>query len=190
MGSMDLSVDRQSEQSVTAQLMARLRTAIEQGELRPGDRLPSLRRVATAAEVNVNTVRAVYARLEAVGVVSTEQGRGTFVTKPAAGGERGARRELLDDIARLEAEVVRLPLLPAVEPTGARPRSPRLLSADELRAVRDLLEERVRELRSARAEIVGRIGRQSLPAPPEPARAPALRSSSTRAGARVRWTGA
>lgn len=189
------------------QLAWRLRAAIDRGELAPGERLPSLRDAAAAAGVNVNTVRAVYAKLEAAGVVATEQGRGTFVAERRADGAADARRRLRDEIAALEAELVSLPPLPS-SPSASGGRGgagARLLSVDELATVRDVLAAHVAELRSAREEIVGRLesrragadssedaaanaGEPARSAEP-PARAPARRSSSSLAGARVRWTG-
>jgi GntR family transcriptional regulator len=184
---MRLEVDRDSGVPVGTQLSWRLREAIERGELAPGDKLPSLRDAAAAAGVNVNTVRAAYAKLEAAGVVATEQGRGTFVARTNAE-PSDRRRALRDEIARLETELVSLPLLPrAAEPSG-RPAGARLLSIEELETVRDLLAERVSELHGARADIVRRLQSERGAAPSS--RAPAKRSSSSVAGVRVRWTGA
>jgi DNA-binding transcriptional regulator YhcF (GntR family) len=183
---MELQLDRDGGVPLGTQLAWRLRSAIECGELGPGDKLPSLRDAAAAAGVNVNTVRAAYAKLESAGVVTTEQGRGTFVAR-AADGESDRRRGLRDEIARLEAELVSLPPLPRSGPDrqGDRPAGARLLSVEELEDVRDLLAERVAELRGARAEIVERLrAERREPAP----RAPARRSSSSLAGARIRWT--
>lgn len=79
----DLSVDRDSEVPLGTQLAWKLRTAIATGLLQPGERLPGVRELAGAADVNVNTVRSVYARLEEQGLVATEHGRGTFVAPDA-----------------------------------------------------------------------------------------------------------
>ena len=48
---------------VGAQLAWRLRVLIASGQLAPGERLPSVRELASGTRVNVNTVRAVYRRL-------------------------------------------------------------------------------------------------------------------------------
>jgi GntR family transcriptional regulator len=82
-----MALDRQSDVPLGTQLAWKLRGAIAAGTLRPGDRLPAVRELATEAGVNVNTVRAVYSRLAAQGVLVSEQGRGTFVT---GGGRRQA----------------------------------------------------------------------------------------------------
>src|SRR4051794_37035727 len=76
---MDLSVERGSDVPLGTQLAWKLRAGIASGSLRPGDRLPAVRELAAAAGVNVNTARAVYARLAEQGVIVSEHGRGTFV---------------------------------------------------------------------------------------------------------------
>lgn len=189
---MQLLVDRDSGVPVGTQLAWKLRSMIERGELAPGDQLPSLRDAAVLAGVNVNTVRAVYAKLEAAGVVSTEQGRGSFVAAAQPDPDGSARRRALsDEIARLEAELVSLPALGAgPDAPQGRQRGARLLTVDELTTVRDVLAERVAELRAAHVEIRERLEQRDSPAPATPARAPSRRSSSSLAGARIRWTGA
>jgi DNA-binding transcriptional regulator YhcF (GntR family) len=82
-----IQLDRGSELPLGVQLAWHLRAAVASGELKDGERLPSVREMAAASGVNANTVRAVYARLEAEGVVATEHGRGTFVTGTASGGD-------------------------------------------------------------------------------------------------------
>jgi DNA-binding transcriptional regulator YhcF (GntR family) len=149
---LDLNVDRRLDLPIGAQLARKLRGLIEDGTLRPGDRLPSIRELASSAGVNVNTVRAVYSRLEHEGVVATEHGRGTFVVDEAA-----ARRRLRNEIAALERELVRHgPIPPPSDEREGPPRSA-LLTAKELVEVRDLLVARLRELDAARAEILDRL---------------------------------
>ncbi len=73
------STDPTAELPVGVQLSWRLRALIATGRLAAGERLPSFRRLAEWAGVNVNTVRAVYAGLEEEGLVVSRQGQGTFV---------------------------------------------------------------------------------------------------------------
>src|SRR3954471_15292040 len=82
-----IRLDRDSELPLGVQLAWHLRAAMAAGELGPGARLPSVREMAAATGVNANTVRAVYARLEAEGLVETEHGRGTFVAGEPGGGD-------------------------------------------------------------------------------------------------------
>jgi GntR family transcriptional regulator len=87
------STDPAAELPVGVQLSWRLRALIATGRLAAGERLPSFRRLAQWAGVNVNTVRTVYAGLEESGLVVSRQGQGTFV----AGGIEAAPE--LEEIA-------------------------------------------------------------------------------------------
>jgi GntR family transcriptional regulator len=73
------ATDPSDELPVGLQLTWRLRALISTGQLARGERLPSFRRLAEWAGVNLNTVRAVYEGLEADGLVVSRQGQGTFV---------------------------------------------------------------------------------------------------------------
>jgi DNA-binding transcriptional regulator YhcF (GntR family) len=194
-GELDLSVDRGTGIPLGEQLAGRVRAAVEDGTLVPGDRLPSVRELADTAGVNVNTVRAVYARLESEGRVSSEQGRGTFVAARAPVGGAATRQELHRQIAALEAELVRLPP-PPLGPDDSKAVSPparaALLSTEDLEAVRDRLVLRLRELDVQRAEVLQRL--DELRAEDETAVAaeaiPPRRGTPSLAGARIRWVGA
>src|SRR5215207_6859869 len=108
-GELELSVDRGSRTPLGAQLAGSIRTAVSNCILSPGERLPSVRELADIAGVNVNTARAVYARLESEGLVRSEQGRGTFIAERAPAGGAATRQQLRRQIAELEAALVRLP---------------------------------------------------------------------------------
>jgi DNA-binding transcriptional regulator YhcF (GntR family) len=72
-------VGRDDDLPVGVNLAWRLRALILSGRLPAGDRLPGIRDLAVAAAVNVNTVRALYRRLEDEGLVVSQHGMGTFV---------------------------------------------------------------------------------------------------------------
>lgn len=108
----DFRVERDSEVPVGTQLGWKLHAMLARGVLRPGDRVPSVRELADFAGVNVNTARAVYRELEGEGLISSQQGRGTFVTSKA-----DELRELGELVARTLAEA------------GERGLDPKLLAA-------------------------------------------------------------
>ena len=57
-------LDPRSGLGIAAQIRTRIALQIADGELVPGDRLPSVRALAgVASGVNANTIRAAYARL-------------------------------------------------------------------------------------------------------------------------------
>jgi len=68
--------------------------AVGDGRLQPGDRLPTSRQVAVDLSVNPNTVVKAYRELEIRGVLTTQQGVGTFVSdrRPDMGRMERARR--------------------------------------------------------------------------------------------------
>jgi GntR family transcriptional regulator len=68
-----------------AQLERAIKSAVTLGQLKLGDRLPTVRQLAVDLRMNANTVARVYAELERQGVLSTRRGVGTFVeTLPTA----------------------------------------------------------------------------------------------------------
>jgi len=88
----DLShINRDSETSLTAQLVDLVRAAIENGDLPPGAKLPTTRELAADAAVNHLTVVRAYRRLAVEGFVTAARGRGTFVRQapPAVAGSDG-----------------------------------------------------------------------------------------------------
>lgn len=82
-----LAIDRKADVPIGVQLTWALRSRIAEGRYPAGRRLPGLRDLAEATGVNVNTVRAVYQRLEQDGLIDRQQGSGTFV---AAAPQRAA----------------------------------------------------------------------------------------------------
>lgn len=61
------------------QVRGGLVAAIESGELTPGDRLPTVRRLAHDLDLAANTVARAYRELEAAGVIETRGRAGSFV---------------------------------------------------------------------------------------------------------------
>src|SRR5436305_14460132 len=143
MASLGLQVDRAGDIPVGTQLTWQIQALITEGRLLPGEQLPSVRRLAEAAGVNVNTIRSVYDRLEGEGFIRTEHGRGSFVADnvprldPRAAAVRvysSGRDGLREQISALEAELV---AHAAPAPPGRRSEGPRVLSTEELAQIRD-----------------------------------------------------
>ena len=89
---MNLSdLERDGSRSITQQLVDRFTTAIESGQLEPGEKLPPTRELAELAGVNHLTAARVYRKLAELGYVSASVGRGTFVRAlvPAGSAEHG-----------------------------------------------------------------------------------------------------
>jgi len=67
---------------IYVQLREQLLRAIGAGVLLPGEQLPTMRQVAVALKIDLNTAQRAYAELERDGVLVTTRGRGTFVANP------------------------------------------------------------------------------------------------------------
>jgi DNA-binding transcriptional regulator YhcF (GntR family) len=173
-------VNRDGDIPVGTQLAWQIQALITSGRLRRGEQLPSVRRLADVAGVNVNTVRSVYERLEGEGFVHTHHGRGTFVAENVpqldpravaarvyAGSGDVSREDLHEQIAGLEAE-----LSAHVTRPGSRrsKNSPRLLTTEELAEVRDELIQRLEQLDAMRDDLAGLLASlRTAMGEPEPA---------------------
>lgn len=87
-----LQLDPDSGIPLISQLVEQLTWLIASGELKEGDKLPSMRQLAGDLGVHMHTIRQAYQRLEADRLVSIRTRRGTVVLPydPAAIAERGA----------------------------------------------------------------------------------------------------
>ena len=80
---------------VYRQIIDQILGGIASGAISPGDQLPTVRQLAVDLAVNPNTVVRAYRELEIRGVLSTQQGVGTFVTTLAVKpGEAERQRQL------------------------------------------------------------------------------------------------
>ena len=97
-------IDRESETSLTQQLVDRFSTAIDAGDLEPGTKLPTTRALAEQAGVNPLTAARVYRRLSELGYTTATVGRGTFVrTRPPVHGVTDTPPDADDDTWQLAA---------------------------------------------------------------------------------------
>jgi len=70
-----------SERSVYLQLVDIVKQKIMSGEYQPGQRLPSVRELATDAAVNPNTMQRALSELEREGLIFTQRTSGRFVSE-------------------------------------------------------------------------------------------------------------
>jgi GntR family transcriptional regulator len=87
---------------IYVQLRDQIAALVGRGALKPGMRLPTMREVAVALKVDLNTVQRAYGELERDGILMLVQGRGTFVADaPPAPDSKAALKMLA---ARIAAE--------------------------------------------------------------------------------------
>ena len=83
---MQITLERSPEGAVASpvyqQIAAHFRAEIEGGRLGAGDRLPTIRELASRLSVNRDTVALAYEELARAGLLESTVGRGTFVRRP------------------------------------------------------------------------------------------------------------
>lgn len=98
---MNLELDFRSGVPIYLQVVDRIRELIVNGQLKPGDQLPTVRSLALDLRVNFNTVARAYRLLDEAGIISTQQGRGTYIMEtipPDA--VASIRRQALEDLTQ------------------------------------------------------------------------------------------
>jgi DNA-binding transcriptional regulator YhcF (GntR family) len=144
---------RSDDLPVGTNLSWRLQVLINSGRLAPTQRLPGVREFAAGVNVNVNTARSVYRRLENQGLAVSQQGLGTFVAPYVA---------IAPTLEQFAAQVAAEAIAQGIDPrelaralyTGSSPRDPFAESLDE-----ELAPRTPEEKRSARAALRGQIAR-------------------------------
>ena len=76
---MELVVSNSSEQPIYEQIASQIRTQVLGGQLTEGDRLPSIRALATQLRISAITTKRAYQELEVQGYIHTVPGKGCFV---------------------------------------------------------------------------------------------------------------
>jgi GntR family transcriptional regulator len=105
-----LQIDFRSGLPIYTQIVNQVQAQVAGGVLQPGDQLPTVRALAEELRVNFNTVARAYRILDEARIISTQQGRGTYITEipPPKVTER-LRREALEALTqRYITEAMRL----------------------------------------------------------------------------------
>ena len=105
-----LQIDFRSGLPIYTQIVNQVQAQVVSGVLEPGDQLPTVRALAEDLRVNFNTVARAYRLLDEERIISTQQGRGTYITEipPPKVSER-LRKEMLEALAeRYISEAMRL----------------------------------------------------------------------------------
>ncbi|AIY39229.1 Transcriptional regulator [Collimonas arenae] len=145
-----LPLDRQSALGLVEQVVAALSQLIDSGKLRPGERLPSIRRFAEEQGVSNSTIVEAYERLVANGMLHVRRGAGFFIAKQDVAGTSGMpaiRLNPVIDSAWLFSEVFADERVPIKAGCGWLPSS--MLDGEGLHAA----ERRI--IRSPGAQQVG-----------------------------------
>jgi GntR family transcriptional regulator len=105
-----LQIDFRSGLPIYIQIVNQVQAQIAGGILKPGDQLPTVRALAEELRVNFNTVARAYRMLDEARIISTQQGRGTYITEiPPPKVTEKLRKEALEALTqRYISEAMRL----------------------------------------------------------------------------------
>ena len=100
-----LSIDYRDARPIYEQVKDGLRRLVVTGVIAEGEKLPSVRSLATELTINPNTIQRAYEALEAEGYIYSVTGKGSFAA-PRSGVEQSRRAELLRSFDALAAELL------------------------------------------------------------------------------------
>ncbi len=125
---MRIHIDYNSGVPLLHQAVEQIKLLVVEGELQPGEKLPSIRNLSRQIKVNPTTVSRIYNELEHQGVIVLRQGQGVFVAEPGS-------RLAPEEIQRLVAEKARAMLVEGLH-HGADMETIREIVEDEYRKIR------------------------------------------------------
>ena len=102
-----LNLDYRDARPIYEQVRDNLRRLMVSGAIQEGEKLPSVRSLASNLAINPNTIQRSYRELESLGLIDTVPGKGAFAATDGVAAHR-RRQELTD---QLTATVQELKLL-------------------------------------------------------------------------------
>ena len=102
-----LSLDFRDARPIYEQVKDGLRRLMVTGVIREGEKLPSVRAMASTLAINPNTIQRAYESLEAEGYLYSVPGKGSFAA-PNTGVDQSRRNELLGRFDAVTAELLYL----------------------------------------------------------------------------------
>ncbi len=85
---------------IYVQLREQILRNLGAGALARGDQMPTMREVAVALKIDLNTVRHAYDELERMGAITLVRGRGSFVAQPPPAMGVRAQAVQIDSLAK------------------------------------------------------------------------------------------
>lgn len=94
------TIDPKSGVPYYKQIILQIEMAIADNRLQQGNQLPTVRSLAVDLKINPNTVAKAYNQLEIRGIVTTQQGTGTFISEKEIKMDDIERERILSQMSR------------------------------------------------------------------------------------------
>ena len=96
-----LHLDFHSGLPIYTQIVNQIQSQLANKIIKPGDQLPTVRALASELRINFNTVARAYRILDEARIISTQQGRGTYITEiPPPEVEERLRHESIEALTQ------------------------------------------------------------------------------------------
>lgn len=105
-----INIDYRKKESIYEQIVSEIERYVAVGALEKGEKIPSVRSLASELGINPNTVKKAYDLLEKKGVIITLSTKGTFVSDDLDSVREEKINQLLIDINEKIKELKRLGL--------------------------------------------------------------------------------
>ena len=102
-----ISLNYRDPRPIYEQLEEKLRRLILSGAIAEGERLPSVRELASQLAINPNTIQRAYRELEQAGFIYSVPGKGSFAGK-LSGVDESRRRALREKLTAIWTELLQL----------------------------------------------------------------------------------
>lgn len=99
-----ISLNYRDSRPIYEQIKDGLRKLIVTGALGTGEKLPSVRALATQLSINPNTIQRAYNELESEGYIYSVPGKGSFAAGNT-GADDSRRKELMEKLREIAAEL-------------------------------------------------------------------------------------
>lgn len=106
-----ISLNYRDQRPIYEQVKDGLRHLVVTGAIQTGEKLPSVRALASSLAINPNTIQRAYESLESEGYLSTVAGKGSFAA-PQSDIHRERRQTLLCQLDQTAAELFFLGMTP------------------------------------------------------------------------------
>ena len=100
---MQFRIDNSSERPIYQQIIDQIKRDIALNKLQQGEKLPTVRQLASQLVINPNTIAKAYRQLERDGIIVTKAGAGAFVAELNSSLSRSVRRKIINQQLELIA---------------------------------------------------------------------------------------